>query len=308
MTSASHIPLTGRIRRLRSKGDSLYIQVVRCELETAGLEHGREVQIELPNGSGVSGVVKTSGSKPWIGPAGGDSNRSITAALRDAGLEHKDDCRIVVAPRDGGVARDSVPSVAPENLVTPKPVLAAEAVTANPRSFPFSDRAAVLRLEEVYWTLITTVERDAERSFERELPACRERQELGKDLFVRIARWKSVRKTPNYKANSEDLVRSATGAAFRAETDAEALAALTVLDGVAVRTASALLQWLLPDRYPILDFRVVRALGEAQPSNWDDPRLYERIATAVRGHAQRLEVDLRTLDRALWAWDKQSGA
>ena len=303
MTSASHIPLTGRIRRLSSAGDSLYIQVVRRELEAAGLEHGREVKIGLPNGGHVSGVVKTSGSTPWIGPAGGDSNRSITAALRDAGLEHKDDCRILVEVGDCGVARASaLPAGGPESLVTAKPVRPA---TANPRPFPLTDRAAVLRLADEYWTLITTGERDAERSFERELPACRERRELGKDLFVRIARWKSVRKTPNYEANSEDQVRSATRAAFRAESDAGALAALTVLNGVAVRTASALLQWLLPDRYPILDFRIVRALGEAKPSNWDDPRLYERIAAVVRGHAKRLEVDLRTLDRALWAWDKQ---
>lgn len=177
-----------------------------------------------------------------------------------------------------------------------------------PSAFPAGDRNEILRLAERYWSLITVAERAEEQAFERVLAAWRQRSELSKDLFVRIARWKSVRKTPNYVANGEDDVLAATRRGFAAVTDIEAVAALTRLDGVAVRTASALLHWMAPERYPILDFRVLRALGVPEPSNYDDPRFYARFAEQVRQLATKLGVDLRTLDRAMWAWDKLHGA
>ena len=170
--------------------------------------------------------------------------------------------------------------------------------------FPLTNPVEVLRLAERYWTLISANEREEEQAFEKELPAFRRRMELDKEMFVRIARWKSVRKTPNYLANSEADVRSASRAAFVADSDPDALEALTRLNGVAVRTAPALLQWMMPHRYPILDVRVLGALGEHEPANYEIPKFYVRIADRIRHHADELGVDLRTLDRALWSWDK----
>ena len=54
------------------------------------------------------------------------------------------------------------------------------------------------------------------------------------------------------------------------------------LNGVALRTASAILQWMRPDRFAILDVRVVAALGWPEPASWDDFNYYSRVATRVR--------------------------
>jgi len=179
----------------------------------------------------------------------------------------------------------------------------------RPSSFPFDDRDAILKLAERYWGLITAGEVAEERAFEADLPQAREAGFLSKDLFVRLARWKSVRKTPDYESNSEEDIAASTRAAFSATTEAEAIAALTQLNGVAQRTATALLHWMAPDRQPILDFRVVAALGELEPRerDWNDPAYYARIAARVRELAGAHGLDLRTVDRALWAWDKLGG-
>lgn len=188
----------------------------------------------------------------------------------------------------------------------PKPP-SSPAVTAAQRPFPLADSAAIERWAARYWDLIASREKADEQAFEREMPAHRARGYLDKDIFVRLARWKSVRKTPDYESNAERAVESSTRRAFAAGDDAAAIQALTELRGVALRTATALLHWMRPERFPILDFRVVAALGVAEPSNWESGPFYAQVADRIRSIASSAGVDLRTLDRALWAWDKAGG-
>jgi hypothetical protein len=171
-------------------------------------------------------------------------------------------------------------------------------------SFPFNDRDEILRLADLYWNLISDGEAAEERAFEEEMQAARKSGFLTKSLFVRLGRWKSVRQTPNYEANDEANVCAATARAFAATDSRTALSALMRLHGVALRTASALLHWMIPDRYPVLDFRVVGALGRPEPSSYEDVGFYLNIAAEIKLLAQRHELDLRTMDRALWAWQK----
>ena len=186
------------------------------------------------------------------------------------------------------------------------PTIRSASAAARPTSgmsFPFDDRAEILRLAATYWSLISARDAVEERAFEAELPHARETRYLSKVLFVRLARWKSVRQTPNYEANTEADIQTATAAAFNAADDDAALTALIGLRGVALRTASAILQWMRPDRFPIIDVRVA-ALGEPEPTSYDDRGLYRRLADRIRTTAARHSLDLRTLDRALWTWDK----
>ncbi len=168
------------------------------------------------------------------------------------------------------------------------------------------DPASVHALAERYWSAITPADAAAEREFEAAFPAVRQRGELDKDLFVKLARWKSKRKTPSYLANPEEAIREQSRRAFRATTRADAIAAICVLEGVALRTATALLQWMRPDEFPILDFRVLEAVGWPEPQSCEDAAFYDAFATVIIAQSRTLGVSLRILDRALW-WSKVRG-
>lgn len=94
--------------------------------------------------------------------------------------------------------------------------------------------------------------------------------------------------------------------ACNAQTVSNAIRALIRFDGVKIPVASAVLAMIRPDRYTVLDVRALRALGvsKAVPSI----AIYEAyLQTCVR-LAARYNVDLRTLDRALfWFGGQQSG-
>jgi len=175
------------------------------------------------------------------------------------------------------------------------------------KSFPFDDRSEILRLANLYWDLITSTEASEEHAFEKEMPVARRQGFLNKPIFVRLARWKSVRQTPNYESNDEASIRNLTLRAFAATDERTAILALTKLRGVALRTATAILHWMRPDFYPILDFRVVGALGRPEPLSYEDIEFYSQIANEIRAIAKRHGLDLRTVDRALWAWQKLQG-
>ena len=46
------------------------------------------------------------------------------------------------------------------------------------------------------------------------------------------------------------------------------------------------------------------ALGEPTPKSYDDIHFYSRVADLVRALSVKHSLDLRTIDRALWTWDK----
>jgi hypothetical protein len=172
-------------------------------------------------------------------------------------------------------------------------------------AFPIDDRRAVLALSEDYWPLITRRERETEEALEREMPYYREIGHLDKRLFLKIAEWKSSRPKLFHQSNTEEEIRIATAVAFHASSDKDSIEPLRALAGVALRTATALLHWMRPAHFPILDVRVVDALREQVPKTWESIDYYSRIADRCRRSAEDLHVDLRAFDRALWTWDKR---
>lgn len=82
------------------------------------------------------------------------------------------------------------------------------------------------------------------------------------------------------------------------------MAALLGLDGVGVPTASTLLHFAFPDRYPILDVRALQSLGCAARSAYPISFWLEYLA-ACRNIADRHKVTVRTLDKALWEHSKE---
>ncbi len=130
------------------------------------------------------------------------------------------------------------------------------------------------------------------------------------DDVTKAVRWKSARSTGYFARNDRTEVEAAVRRAL-AEKDPEvAMAVLLPLQGVQARMASAILTAFDRDRYTVMDvlaWRTLRAFGrlaEAESLSWRAAwPLYlaecERIAKGVG-------VDLRTLDRALWAADGET--
>lgn len=130
-----------------------------------------------------------------------------------------------------------------------------------------------------------------------------------------IVRWKSERVVHYLIGNSNEKIKRALAIAASPETSTDAaVTALLELHGVDLPVASAILAAIFPERYTVLDFRALEALGHAR----HDVRFYEeylafckRLAESNIVQAQSdlpAPTPLRTLDRALWEWSKnQSG-
>ena len=107
--------------------------------------------------------------------------------------------------------------------------------------------------------------------------------------FLLVCAWKSPRSRPLVAANPARRVAARTRAAFATGDEAARMAALLSLDGVGVPTASALLYFAFPDRYPVLDVRALESLGVPRPLHLPAgvlARLPRRVPRA-RGRARR---------------------
>lgn len=139
------------------------------------------------------------------------------------------------------------------------------------------------------------------RLFEEVGPAAAARGFYELDEFAVVSRWKTPRSRRRIATNSGDDVRDASALAFAAPERLQHRI-LTLLDGIGAPTATALLAVAFPDRHTIVDFRGTQALGRL--GEWDGTGGYLSYLDVCRRLAGRLEIDLRTLDRALWRWSK----
>jgi hypothetical protein len=106
-------------------------------------------------------------------------------------------------------------------------------------------------------------------------------------------------------SNSPAAIRAATRRAFAADDPAEQVAQLLALAGVGLPTASVLLHFAFPESLPILDVRALESLGVTGRSSYT-PAFWASYVTACRGLAAAHHVSLRTLDKALWQYSKES--
>ena len=80
-----------------------------------------------------------------------------------------------------------------------------------------------------------------------------------------IVRWKSERAVHYLIGNSSEKIRRALGRRSFAESSTEAAVnALLELHGVDLPVASAILAAIYPERYTVLDYRALEALGHAR--------------------------------------------
>ncbi|MGA7339270.1 MAG: hypothetical protein WBE72_14825 [Terracidiphilus sp.] len=165
-------------------------------------------------------------------------------------------------------------------------------------------------LAEQYW------EKAGEREQELEKAAFEAGESIRNGDFTlanleAIVRWKSERVVHYLIGNSNEKIRRVLGVvtAPGATTEA-AVKALLELHGVDLPVASAILAAIYPERYTVLDFRALEALGHAR----HDVRFYEEYLDFCKRLADSNIVKpqsdlpaptpLRTLDRALWEWSR----
>lgn len=126
-----------------------------------------------------------------------------------------------------------------------------------------------------------------------------------------IVRWKSERLVQYLIGNSNEKIRRVLAVVAAPDTSTEtAVKALLELHGVDLPVASAILAAIFPERYTVLDYRTLEALGHAR----HDVHFYEEYLSFCKRLAESNIVTpqselpaptpLRTLDRALWEWSR----
>lgn len=131
---------------------------------------------------------------------------------------------------------------------------------------------------------------------------------LNKEYFVRLGRWKTKRQTSHYEANHESDIIEATQAAYQSSSELVKLNVLKRLKGVGVAVAATILHYLQPNTFPIFDYHARTTLKKAglwnRSEKDDSDQAWLEYARIMRELSSRLDVSLRDLDKALFAYDK----
>jgi hypothetical protein len=124
-----------------------------------------------------------------------------------------------------------------------------------------------------------------------------------------IIEWKSARRAALIEENSPtDVAKILRFATDRRTSEKWAIETLCGLKGVGIPVASAILTMVYPERYTIIDFRALEALGVKRGDGEETLDYYLEYLETCRSLAHDCNVDLRTLDRALWQWSKEHGS
>jgi thermostable 8-oxoguanine DNA glycosylase len=133
---------------------------------------------------------------------------------------------------------------------------------------------------------------------------------LNKEYFVRLGRWKTKRQTSNYEANDQNTIIEVTRSAYQASDPLIKLSILGTLRGVGVAVAGTILHYLHPEKFPIFDYHARTTLKKA--NLWDrdvkddSEQAWLEYTDTMNELAKGLDVSLRDLDKALFAYDKYS--
>lgn len=163
-------------------------------------------------------------------------------------------------------------------------------------------------LSESYWKESGERERELETAAYEAGAAIRGGEYTLNNLEA-IVRWKSERMVHYLIGNSSESIRGALAVAASPKASAEeAVNALVCLRGVDISIASAIMSAIYPERYAVLDYRSLEALGHAR----HDVRFYTEYNEALKHLAECGIVKsqnslpgptpLHALERALWQW------
>ena len=176
-----------------------------------------------------------------------------------------------------------------------------------------SAEADLQQLAEQYWQEAGERERGLEKAAFEAGAAIRNGEYALANLEA-IVRWKSERVVHYLIANSSENIKSALAVAASPESKTEeAVKALTALRGVDISIATAVLAAIYPERYAVLDYRALEALGHAR----HDVGFYVEYNAFCQHLAEcgivKPQEDLpgptplHALERGLWQWSRSRG-
>jgi hypothetical protein len=129
----------------------------------------------------------------------------------------------------------------------------------------------------------------------------------GRHQLQVIFQWKTKgRGKSRLLRNSDDEIADALHLASNANTERAAVAVLLGLHGVQAPVASAILTAIDPERYTVIDFRALEALGNDSEDR--TVNFYLAYLKTCRQLASKHGVTLRDFDRALWQWSSERSA
>lgn len=144
---------------------------------------------------------------------------------------------------------------------------------------------------------------ELESEFRALKPEVQKRSYLNKGELYKVAYWKSWRRADLVERNDDNYIKEITHCAFNATSDRTRIVVLTCLDGIGLPTASAILHLFHKDPYPIIDFRALWSIGIE--TYRDSYAFWQEYVDFCRYIAIRNDVDMRTLDQALWQYSKE---
>lgn len=132
------------------------------------------------------------------------------------------------------------------------------------------------------------------------------RRYLGRKELLRIGMWKSKRPRRHYESTENDdlTVQEITKFSFRTKSERARIKSLLALKGVSWPVASAILHFAFPEKYPIMDFRVIWSLGWKQPSHYDFA-FWQRYCKRIHKLSKKYNLPIRTVDKSLWKYSKE---
>lgn len=125
---------------------------------------------------------------------------------------------------------------------------------------------------------------------------------LSKDQFLKVCKWKTDRSKTLCNRNDEQTIIDITSIALNHKNEKLRIETLTLLQGVRWPTASVFLHFFHHEKYPILDFRAIWSLGIKTPPIQYDFKFWWEYVIYCRNLSEKSNLDMRTIDKALWAY------
>lgn len=144
------------------------------------------------------------------------------------------------------------------------------------------------------------------------VPEVQERGCLTKSNLIELSDWQLEPRyrrgnRRNIEKNGDRRVEKITRSAFRTRNESDRINELRRLKGVGWAVGSAILHWFHRDPYPIWDPNALWTVGVDESQYGTESEymvVWKAYVPFCRDLAERNEVDMRTLDRALWHYSR----